>query len=80
MYGEIRMQTIKKGNPCIKCGYILTKIKVWDHYYCGHYCCNPCCPDATKSPCSKEEIEHYTKMIKEIEETMRSHLKEKGRV
>jgi hypothetical protein len=60
-----------KIEKCIKCGFELTKVEKWEHYYCNYYCCSPCCPDTNISPCHKEIIE-------KAEREMRKHLKKKG--
>ena len=58
-------------NRCLKCGRKVNSVPKWEQYYCNHYCCNPCCPDAHISPCHKEKIEA-------LELEMRRHLKEMG--
>ena len=51
---------------CKKCGYDLSYCKPFDPFYCNEYCCNPCCPEAYKSPCLKERWEKVQKKIKNV--------------
>jgi len=61
---------------CLKCGSKIYLVKKWAHFYCNNYCCNPCCPDAKKTPCTKERIEMLnTPELKEaLKYKMRTHI------
>lgn len=70
------------GSPCLICGYVLCHTKGWEEFYCNHYCCNPCCPEAHETKCIKERFyetkdEEEKKALKLI---MKRHLIEMGRI
>lgn len=47
----------QKQGRCLKCGDTIHLARAWEHYYCNHYCCNPCCPDSARVPCTREKID-----------------------
>ena len=47
----------QKEGKCLKCGDTIFLVEKWKYYYCNSYCCNPCCPDSAKVPCTKEIVE-----------------------